>query len=335
MRGGLLPGRARAGADGAVPCGIRQTRRQGGGAETDTLRAPMRLRHLEIFHAVMRTGSVSGAAALLQMTQSAASKALAQAEHALGLNLFQRVGGRLVHTREAEQLYSQTTVLFSQVESVQQLARKLQRNPEDHLRIGCLPSLGLGLLPGAVAGFRARYPAVSLELVTGNGDELAEDLLGREIDIAVCFDMPVHPALTGLPLGAIQVVCLGAGEGMGPVRLEALDPAQWIGIGGSDPLAQGIRDHWPQLQSPGAAPMVETRTYYVAAALARQGTGFALVDELTARAIGHGMPVRPLEPPVAVQAVAYHLATDVRSRAFDGFIATLRGQFPASAPAAG
>ncbi len=296
----------------------------------------MRLRHLEIFHAVMRSGSVSGAADLLNVSQSAASKALLQAEHALGLTLFKRARGRLVRTREAEQLYAQTTLLFAQADAVQQLARNLKRNPEDHLRIGCLPSLGLGLIPGALQAFRASCPAVSVEISTGNGDELVERVLGRDLDIGICFDMPLKQGLASLRLGDIRAVHLGPAEagGAGPVRLADLDPARWIGIGGSDPLAQAIRDACEQLRTWEPAPMVETRTYYVAAALARQGIGFALVDELTAGAIAHGMAIRTLEPPIAVGAVAIYASSGVRSVAFDAFVATLRAQFVRNAATA-
>ena len=291
----------------------------------------MRLRHLEIFHAVMRTGSVSGAAELLNLTQSAASKALAQAEHAFGLVLFKRVGGRLVHTREAEQLFAQTTVLFAQVESVDRLTRKLKRNPEDHLRIGCLPSLSLGLLPSIVGAFRARYPGVSLEVVTGNGDELVENIVSREVDIAICFDMPAPPALHKLPLGEIPVVYLArsrsADAAATGIRLADLDPAQWIGIGGGDPLAQRIRDAWPGLQDSATSPMLETRSYYVAAAFAREGTGFAIVDRFTAQAIASDMDVRPIEPALSIPAVAFHIASDVRSLAFNAFVDCLKARF--------
>ncbi|WP_144640499.1 LysR family transcriptional regulator [Bordetella genomosp. 13] len=307
----------------------------------------MRLRHLEIFHAVMRTGSVSGAATLLNLSQSAASKALAQAEHALGLTLFQRVQGRLVHTREAEQLYGQTTLLFAQAENVQRLARNLKRNPEGHLRIGCLPSFGLSVIPGAVKAFRRDHARMPIEVLTGNGDELVDGLLARELDVVVCFDMPLRPALARLPLGRIRVMHVSpddeadAGRASpgrtspgrtspgrtDPVDLQTLDASQWIGLGGSDPVAQLIRDTWDRLQLPESEPVLETRTYYVAAALARQGLGFALVDELTARAMGQGLRMRPLTPPVAVEAVAFHVASDVRSIALDAFIDVLRGCF--------
>ena len=62
----------------------------------------MRLRHIEIFEAIRRTGSLTQAAAALHITQPAASKLLASAEAQLGFKLFERVKGRLVATREAD-----------------------------------------------------------------------------------------------------------------------------------------------------------------------------------------------------------------------------------------
>ena len=44
----------------------------------------MRLRHVEIFHAVLTTGSLTGAARMLNISQPAASKVLQHAEQQLG-----------------------------------------------------------------------------------------------------------------------------------------------------------------------------------------------------------------------------------------------------------
>ncbi|MEX7671402.1 LysR family transcriptional regulator, partial [Klebsiella pneumoniae] len=55
----------------------------------------MKLRHLEIFYAVMTCGSLSRAAEALNISQPAASKALKSAEMKLGFTLFQRVRGKL------------------------------------------------------------------------------------------------------------------------------------------------------------------------------------------------------------------------------------------------
>jgi DNA-binding transcriptional LysR family regulator len=61
----------------------------------------MRLRHIEIFQAILQTGSVTGAASLLNISQPAASKALQHAEAQLGFSLFTRVRGKLESTAEA------------------------------------------------------------------------------------------------------------------------------------------------------------------------------------------------------------------------------------------
>ena len=55
----------------------------------------MRLRHIEIFQAIRQTGSISGAAQLLHVSQPAVTKVLQHAELQLGFPLFLRVRGKL------------------------------------------------------------------------------------------------------------------------------------------------------------------------------------------------------------------------------------------------
>ena len=62
----------------------------------------------------------------------------------------------------------------------------------------------------------------------------------------------------------------------------------------------------------------------MAAALARQGLGFALVDELTAAVVGHDMTIRALSPRVAVDLVALQLTSVTRFFAHDAFLASLK-----------
>lgn len=65
----------------------------------------MRIKHVEVFHAVMLTGSVGAAAKLLHVTQPAITQTLQHAELQLGYALFTRQKRRLVPTREAQALY--------------------------------------------------------------------------------------------------------------------------------------------------------------------------------------------------------------------------------------
>ncbi|MBB5405051.1 DNA-binding transcriptional LysR family regulator [Paraburkholderia sp. JPY162] len=170
----------------------------------------MRLRHIEVFHAIMRTGSLSKAAQLLCVSQPAVSKVLAHAEHSLGIRLFHRSHGRLHPTREAQLLFDETQKLQTNLDRVSVLARNLALRPGGHLRIGCLPSLGLSIIPHVVEKFRAICPDVSLRIDTRHTKELVTALLTRDLDLAVGIDPPSHPGITAVEVARSRIVIVGA-----------------------------------------------------------------------------------------------------------------------------
>ena len=61
----------------------------------------MRTRHIEVFNSIYKTGSVTAAAKLLNVSQPSVSKVLAHAEQQLGFRLFERIKMKLVPTPEA------------------------------------------------------------------------------------------------------------------------------------------------------------------------------------------------------------------------------------------
>ena len=58
----------------------------------------MNLRQLEAFQATMRSGSITGAANLLHISQPSVSRLIAELELSLGFQLFSRTGHGLVST---------------------------------------------------------------------------------------------------------------------------------------------------------------------------------------------------------------------------------------------
>jgi molybdenum-dependent DNA-binding transcriptional regulator ModE len=91
-----MGGRAVPGADRGTPEGLARP----AAARQATGNDPMDHRQLEIFNAVMISGSASRAAELLQVTQPAVSRAIVDLEEAIGFSLFDRIRGRLVPTPE-------------------------------------------------------------------------------------------------------------------------------------------------------------------------------------------------------------------------------------------
>ncbi|STW69074.1 transcriptional activator protein LysR [Klebsiella pneumoniae] len=145
----------------------------------------MKLRHLEIFYAVMTCGSLSRAAEALNISQPAASKALKSAEMKLGFTLFQRVRGKLLPTSEAITLFEKAQSIYQDLDNLRLLADNLARDPRAKITLGCLPSLGLSLVPELVTDFYQQNSNLVMTLTTEHTETLVKKLDLREIDLAL------------------------------------------------------------------------------------------------------------------------------------------------------
>ncbi len=306
----------------------------------------MRLRHIEVFNAVMLTGSVSGAARLINVTQPAVSRTLAHAELQLGFALFQRTRNRLVPTSEALTLYPHVERLFVNLDEVQRLAATLKAGRDTKtVRVASILALGHEVLPRAMKAFGARFPNVAVTLQTLHSPQMVSTLVLQEADIGFLFSPASHPALLQEQVGATQIMCVSP-KGMLPARtvkkgsvtLQELAGIAVIGLDTSDPigmmLSHACRDAGVGLQS-----AVTVQTYHAALALARHGLGVALVDGCTAlSADAQVVDVLPLAPAIAVSVNAVRSGAtpaSVAARAFSRAVAQVLADTVGSAtPAA-
>lgn len=260
----------------------------------------MRLRHIEVFHAIKQTGSISKAAALLGVSQPAASKVLQHAESSLGFKLFERVKGRLLPTAEAEALHVEVAKLHKGLEQLKMLSANLRRFPEGRLHIGCLPSLGLSIMPRAINCFRRSYPSVTCELETDHIDALVTALRARRLDFAVTLFPGEHPGLRMEVLGEVDLVYFGPKPGP-DIALADIDGLDLVGVSPSDKIGALIAE---SLETAGRVfnPPIEVQTYFLACAIAAAGNGATIVDELTARSmLCEGFHLRRTVPRLSVE----------------------------------
>lgn len=285
----------------------------------------MRLRHIEIFEAIRRTGSLTEAAAALHISQPAASKLLAHAEAQLGFKLFERVKGRLVATREAEILSPEVSRLNQDLNSVRKLAASLRDRPHGHLRVGCAPAFGLGLLPQVIRASRDNQPGITFDVHTYHSAELVQGLLNRELDLAVTFDMQDYAGLTRAPLGYTELVHLGRRSRQEErTRLADLVNDTLIVLDSRDASGALLQ---MSLDAQGLTidAAIQVQTHYVACALAEAGCGEAIVDAVTVRAmLRPGMVVRRLDPPLRVPISILTRTQDPLSTLQRDFIERLR-----------
>lgn len=247
----------------------------------------MRLRHIEIFQAIRQTGSVSGAAQLLHVSQPAVSKVLQHAEQQLGFALFLRVRGKLQVTPEALELEREVDKVTESLQGVRRLAQSLRREPGHSVRIGAIPALALSLLPPAINEWTQRYPDIVCELSSAHSRELMQNLLMREVDVALTLQPPDHPGLKAQALASGMLVALAplgywpvASHGQ-PLPLIELAGAPLIGLSSADPLAARL-DSYLEAVDPPPRVRIAVQTYSLARAMVESGAGLAVIDPFTA-----------------------------------------------------
>ena len=146
----------------------------------------MELRHLVYFEAVARHQHVSRAAAELAVAQPAVSKQIHDLERELGgVALFERVGRNVRLTEAGQALLEHVRVILAQVEAARAEIRERVGLRSGRASIGAPPTVGMRLLPGALALFNQRYPALELVLREGGTQTMLGLLETGEVDLAV------------------------------------------------------------------------------------------------------------------------------------------------------
>ena len=288
----------------------------------------LNLRQIEVFRAIMITGSISGAARLLSVSQPAISRLLAYTEDRLALRLFERVRGRVQPTPEARRLFQEVDQVHQGVVRVNELADELRERGTGSVRIVASPSVGQALVPDAIARLRERFPDLRVEFEVLTLLEIVAKVVAGRADLGVSI-LPVdEPTLDTevLTEGRLMVIMP---RDHALARLRPL-----IGFGPQTPYGD-IVGRALALKSAPLRISTVVRFTPVACAMVRAGAGVAVVDEFVLR--GRTWPElvsRPLAPKARVRA---HLLTprfEPLSRTAGAFVEILKGMVPALPKAA-
>jgi len=154
------------------------------------------------FLAVLREGSLSGAARRLRLTQPTVGRQVAALEAALGIALFTRSPGGLAPTPAALDLAPEAEAMAAAAEALRRAASGEAAEERGTVRLTASEIMGAEVLPPMLARFRARHPSIALELVLSNRNE---DLLRREADLALRMARPRQAALVARRIGTVGI----------------------------------------------------------------------------------------------------------------------------------
>ena len=293
----------------------------------------MRLRHIEVFHAVYTSGSITGAAKMLNVSQPSISKVLAHAEQQLGFQLFDRHKGKIVPTREAERLIDHVNQAYRNINELRRVSKNLGSAETGVIRIAVTPALGIDVIPAAIASYLAMHPDTMFEVETLHQHQVVRALRELRIDFGIVFSPPATQGIKINHLATAELVVL-CNESMNPdknskLTLEELDGMRFVNLSTRSPLGQllAARTEASDIQ---LHTVANVETYQMAKALVANGAGIALIDEITARSSGHDNVIaRYLDPPLRFEISILHTVTDPLSIITQRFISHLKTEIKA------
>ncbi len=268
----------------------------------------MRLRQIEVFRAVMLTGTVSEAARLLHVSQPVVTRVLQHAEASLGFRLFDRAKGRLRPTPEATALYGDVERLYGEIDRVRRVSESLRHKGAGRLRVAATPSLADPLLVPALQRFCARHPDTQVQVLTHHTDEIVQGLLRNQIDIGFAFAPPRHEAIAAQTVAEGRMLLavprgqpLAGAARRTPLPMARLMDRAFIGYDDHSSLGLMVR----QLLARNALEprsTLEVQTYSLARKLVESGLGVALLDQYTALGSDPGtVSLHEIQPAMAFE----------------------------------
>jgi DNA-binding transcriptional LysR family regulator len=283
---------------------------------------------MEVFRAVMLTGSINGAAKLLFTSQPAISRIVSHTEKTLSLALFDRVKGKLVPTPEAHALFAQVEGFYQKAVEVDEFASGLAQGASGTLNVCCSPCLSRGLMARAIAEFHATYPKIRINIRTTLLNNMPQELLSNQVDLAISVLPLEHPNLSVEHFAAGEMVCLVRDDhalaARETVSIASLNEFPLIGHHPSVPFGQLVSAAFRKAGVP-FQPHVDIYQTDVACSLVRAGIGIALVDQFTLDGLDlSGLRILPLTEKISLTPSIVRSRLSIRQGHGDKMIEVLR-----------
>lgn len=260
-----------------------------------------KLRQLEAFQAVARTGSVTRAAETLGISQPAASRLLSDFSKSVAVELFTRKDGLLIPTSEARYLLSEVGRVFDSLNHLEELNRDLTERTAGHLRIACLPGFATALLPKLLAGFLEHRPGVRLTLEPDRPERILEWIIGEQYDCGITDGFASHPAVENIDVPVRSVCVLPQNDPLAEqdvITPHDLRDRKIIHTRRDSPffrrLHKAFSESGAELNS-----WIEVRQFSTACIIISQGQGASVVSALDAEQFrGQNIAIVPFAPEI-------------------------------------
>lgn len=152
---------------------------------SDRIGRRVKLHDLHVLMAVVQAGSMNKAAALLNTTQPAISRSIADLEHAIGVRLLDRNRQGVDPTEYGRALLDGGAAMFDELRQAVKNIEFLADPTAGEVRIGATAPLAASFVSGVIDRLSRRYPRVVFHVVTGTSASLQRELDERNVDLLI------------------------------------------------------------------------------------------------------------------------------------------------------
>ncbi|MBN8824665.1 MULTISPECIES: LysR family transcriptional regulator [unclassified Spirosoma] len=163
---------------------------------------------LNVFYTVAKRLSFTKAAAELYVTQPAVTKHIQELEHQFGTALFDRRGNQISLTAAGNILLRHAETIMATYRQLEFDMNALKGESRGSLRVGASTTVAQYVIPPVLARFHEQSADVAISLLSGNTEQIEQQLLNDEIDLGLVEGRTHHSDIRYTPFVKDELVLI-------------------------------------------------------------------------------------------------------------------------------
>jgi len=216
-------------------------------AGTLLLRSGLNLRHMRMIVALDENGRVSAAAQVMNISQPAASRMIAEMEAALDVQLLERLPRGVTLTPFGKALARRARLILLEMREAGREIAELKSGKGGSVFIGAVTAPAIELAVPAIREIRRLYPRIEITMQVETSNVLARELIASRHDFIIArIPDDLNPRLFESRVIGVEKACLIVRRDhplttkTSPVRLEETTGYDWVFQSGGSPLRQAM-----------------------------------------------------------------------------------------------
>ena len=162
----------------------------------------MDIRTMKYYLAVVREGTISGAAEALHVAQPSLSRQMKELEEELGVSLFIRGNRKIVLTEEGMVLRRRAEEMVRLMQMTEDEISQMKNHISGTIRIGAGESSTFHILSKTASALAKEHPDLRFQVTSGDTQDLIDELNNGLIDFALIFTEADPSLYQSIPLGS-------------------------------------------------------------------------------------------------------------------------------------